>query len=137
MRASVPPPGSAARRAYDFIKWAILSAVYAAGDVITEGGLANELGVSRTPVREALLRLEVEGLVVLEPKKGAVVSTFTLQEAEDVLEARELVENHTAAVVRPPRDAPARLEACTPRCAGDGTSTTPPRSPTPTGASTS
>ena len=97
MRESVPPPGSAARRAYDFIKWAILSAVYAAGDVITEGGLANELGVSRTPVREALLRLEVEGLVVLKPKKGAVVSTFTLQEVEDVLEARELVENHTAA----------------------------------------
>lgn len=96
MRESVPPPGSAARRAYDFIKWAILSAVYAAGDVVTEGGLADELGVSRTPVREALLRLEVEGLVVLKPKKGAVVSTFTMQQVEDVLEARELVENHTA-----------------------------------------
>ncbi len=97
MRESLPPPGSAARRAYDFTKWAILNAVYAAGDVVTEGGLAHEIGVSRTPVREALLRLEVEGLVVLKPKKGAVVATFTLHDVEDVLEARVLVENHTAA----------------------------------------
>lgn len=97
MRPSVPPPGSAAARAYDYAKWAILNAVYSAGDVITEGGLAAELGVSRTPVREALLRLEVEGLVQLRPKKGAVVATFTMHDVEDVLEARELVETSTAA----------------------------------------
>jgi DNA-binding GntR family transcriptional regulator len=92
-----PAPGSAARRAYDFAKWAILNAVYSAGDVVTEGGLAHELGISRTPVREALLRLEVEGLVRLHPKRGAVVSEFSMHEVEDVLEARVLVENHTAA----------------------------------------
>jgi DNA-binding GntR family transcriptional regulator len=92
-----PAPGSAARRAYDFAKWAILNAVYSAGDVVTEGGLAHELGISRTPVREALLRLEVEGLVRLHPKRGAVVCEFCMQEVEDVLEARVLVENHTAA----------------------------------------
>ena len=96
MRESVPTPGSAARRAYEFTKWAILSNVYAAGDVVTEGGLANELGVSRTPVREALLRLEAEGLVQLKPKKGAVVASFSMHDVEDVLEARELVELHTA-----------------------------------------
>ncbi len=95
-QSSVPAAGSAARRAYDFVKWAILSAVYTGGDVITEGGIANEIGVSRTPVREALLRLEVEGLVKLEPKKGAVVTQFSMHDVEDVLEARELVENHTA-----------------------------------------
>jgi DNA-binding GntR family transcriptional regulator len=93
---TAPAPGSAARRAYDFAKWAILAAVYKGGDVITEGGLAHEVGVSRTPVREALLRLEVEGLVTLQPKKGAVVSTFSLHEIEDVLEARVMVENETA-----------------------------------------
>jgi DNA-binding GntR family transcriptional regulator len=92
-----PAAGSAARRAYDFAKWAILNAVYSAGDVVTEGGLAHELGISRTPVREALLRLEVEGLVRLHPKRGAVVSEFSMHEVEDVLEARVLVENHTAA----------------------------------------
>lgn len=94
---TAPAPGSAARRAYDFAKWAILNAVYAAGDVITEGGLAHEVGVSRTPVREALLRLEVEGLVTLQPRRGAVVSEFSLHDVEDVLEARVLVENYTAA----------------------------------------
>ncbi|MGN6575101.1 MAG: GntR family transcriptional regulator [Nocardioides sp.] len=94
---SAPAPGSAARRAYDFAKWAILNAVYSAGDVVTEGGLAHELGISRTPVREALLRLEVEGLVKLHPKRGAVVSEFSMHDVEDVLEARVLVENHTAA----------------------------------------
>lgn len=97
MRESVPTPGSAARRAYDFAKWAILTSVYQAGDVITEGGLANELGISRTPAREALLRLEAEGLVRLKPKQGAVVATFSMHDVEDVLEARELVEIHTAA----------------------------------------
>ena len=96
MRTSSRPSGSAAQRAYDFAKWAILNAVYEGGDVITEGGLANEIGVSRTPVREALLRLEVEGLVRLYPKKGAIVSSFSVAEAEDVLEARVLVENYTA-----------------------------------------
>jgi DNA-binding GntR family transcriptional regulator len=95
-QSSAPAPGSAARRAYDFAKWAILAAVYKGGDVITEGGLAHEVGVSRTPVREALLRLEVEGLVQLQPKKGAVVSQFAMRDVEDVLEARALVENQTA-----------------------------------------
>jgi DNA-binding GntR family transcriptional regulator len=95
-RSSTPPTGSAAQRSYEFTKWAILASVYRGGDVITEGALADEIGVSRTPVREALLRLEVEGLVRLHPKKGAVVTSFTLSDVEDVLEARVLVENHTA-----------------------------------------
>jgi len=94
--SSVPASRTASRRAYDFAKWAILSGVYPAGAVITEAGLAHEIGLSRTPVREALLRLEVEGLVTLQPRKGAVVSSFTLADMEDVLEARVLVENHTA-----------------------------------------
>jgi DNA-binding GntR family transcriptional regulator len=94
---SVPSQGSASQRAYDFAKWAILSAVYPAGSVITEAGLAHEVGLSRTPVHAALLRLEVEGLVRMQPRHGAVVSTFSTHEIEDVLEARVLVENHTAA----------------------------------------
>lgn len=94
---SAPGASSASQRAYEFAKWAILSAVYPAGAVITEAGLGHELGLSRTPVREALLRLEVEGLVRIEPRRGAVVSTFSMDDVEDVLEARALVENHTAA----------------------------------------
>lgn len=91
-----PAPRTAAERAYDFAKWAILNAVYRGGEVITEAGLAHEIGVSRTPVREALKRLQVEGLVRLEPRRGAVVAEFSMRDVEDVLEARRLVENYTA-----------------------------------------
>lgn len=98
MRSSTRPPRpNAAQRAYDFAKWAILNAVYPAGEVITVNALAREIGLSRTPVREALLRLEAEGLVRVEPGRGAVVASFSRQEVEDVLEARILVENYTAA----------------------------------------
>jgi DNA-binding GntR family transcriptional regulator len=95
--SSRPPRPNAAQRAYDFAKWAILNAVYPAGEVITVTALAGEIGLSRTPVREALLRLEAEGLVRVEPGRGAVVASFSAQEVEDVLEARILVENYTAA----------------------------------------
>jgi DNA-binding GntR family transcriptional regulator len=98
MRSSARPPrANAAQRAYDFAKWAILNAVYPAGEVITVSGLAGEIGLSRSPAREALLRLEAEGLVQVLPGRGAVVATFSPDEVEDVLEARTLVENYTAA----------------------------------------
>ena len=95
--SSRPPRANAAQRAYDFAKWAILNAVYPAGSVVTVGALADEIGLSRTPVREALLRLEAEGLVRIDPGRGAVVASFSPAEIEDVLEARILVENYTAA----------------------------------------
>ncbi len=94
---SVPAPGSAAARAYDFAKWGILNGVYHGGEVVTEAGLAHELGLSRTPVREALLRLEAEGLVRLQPRRGAVVAEFSVRDVEDVLEARAILEKDTAA----------------------------------------
>jgi DNA-binding GntR family transcriptional regulator len=93
---SAPVAGTATNRAYEFAKWAILSAVYPAGAVITESGLAHEIGLSRTPVRQALLRLEVEGLVTLQARRGAVVNSFSMHDVEDILEVRALVENHTA-----------------------------------------
>ncbi|HSJ19406.1 MAG TPA: GntR family transcriptional regulator [Nocardioidaceae bacterium] len=98
MRSSARPPrANAAQRAYDFAKWAILNAVYPAGEVLTVSALAGEIGLSRTPVREALLRLEAEGLVQVVPGRGAVVESFSPAEVEDVLEARTLIENYTAA----------------------------------------
>ncbi len=61
--------------------------------------------MSRTPVREALLRLETEGLIKLYPKKGALVLPVSAQEIADVVETRLLVEEHAArkAVPAPPR----------------------------------
>jgi DNA-binding GntR family transcriptional regulator len=93
----------AAERVYAYVKAAILDRVYPGGELLTEGELATAVGVSRTPVREALLRLEESGLVKLYPKKGALVLPVVPKEIDDVLEARELIETHAAAKVWPRR----------------------------------
>ncbi|WP_242582753.1 GntR family transcriptional regulator [Streptomyces sp. MST-110588] len=64
--------------------------------LLTEGELAQAVGVSRTPVREALLRLEAEELIKLYPKKGALVLPVSAQEIADVVETRLLVEEYAA-----------------------------------------
>jgi len=92
----LPSPPSAASRAYDHLKRAILEGTHPGGTLLTEGDVAERLGVSRTPVREALLRLESEGLVRLYPKKGALVVPVSAQEAHDVVEARALIEEWAA-----------------------------------------
>lgn len=103
------PP--AAERVYDHVKQAVLDRRYEGGTLLTEGDLAGAVGVSRTPVREGLLRLEAEGLLKLYPKKGALVLPVSAQEIRDVVETRLLVEEHAArkAVPAPPQLV-ARLE---------------------------
>ena len=83
---------SAAGRAYAYVKGEILARRFAAHDLLSEGQLAEAVGASRTPVREALLRLESEGLVRLLPKRGALVLPVTVAEMADVMETRRLVE---------------------------------------------
>ncbi|GAA3728678.1 DNA-binding GntR family transcriptional regulator [Spinactinospora alkalitolerans] len=87
---------SATDRTYRFAKDAILSRRYAGGELVSEGDIAADVGVSRTPVREALLRLEAEGLVRLYPKRGALIVPVSQQEINDVIETRRLVEGFTA-----------------------------------------
>jgi DNA-binding GntR family transcriptional regulator len=87
---------TAADRAYDHVKHAILDGTFAGGALLTEGEIADAVGVSRTPVREAMLRLQVEGMLRLYPKKGAMVVPVTAAEADAVLEARTLVETWAA-----------------------------------------
>ncbi|WP_369212531.1 GntR family transcriptional regulator [Streptomyces flavofungini] len=98
------PP--AAERVYAHVKRAVLERRYEGGTLLTEGELAEAVGVSRTPVREALLKLEVEGLLRLYPKKGALVLPVSAQEIADVVETRLLVETHS---VRKAVPAPAGL----------------------------
>ncbi|MGW0967603.1 GntR family transcriptional regulator [Streptomyces sp. NPDC002516] len=88
------PP--AADRVYAHVKDGVLERRYEGGSLLTEGELADAVGVSRTPVREALLRLEAEGLIKLYPKKGALVLPVSAQEIADVVETRQLVEEHAA-----------------------------------------
>ncbi|MEU9142552.1 GntR family transcriptional regulator [Streptomyces sp. NPDC048349] len=93
MPASAPAP--AADRVYRHIKQGVLDRRYEGGTLLTEGEVAEAVGVSRTPVREALLRLETEGLIRLYPKKGALVLPVSAQEIADVVETRLLVEEFT------------------------------------------
>jgi DNA-binding GntR family transcriptional regulator len=84
------------QRAYDYAKERILEGILAGGELISEGMVAEALGISRTPVREAFLRLEAEGLLRLYPKRGAVVVPVSAKEVETVLETRELIESFAA-----------------------------------------
>src|SRR5699024_12810584 len=87
---------STADRVYGQVKSAVLTGTYPAGELLTECGIAEDFGCSRTPVRDALLRLQSDGLLRLYPKKGALVVPVSAQEAADVWEARDLVENWAA-----------------------------------------
>jgi DNA-binding GntR family transcriptional regulator len=83
---------TATDRAYEFTKGRVLDSTYAGGELITEGEVAEALGMSRTPVREAFLRLQSEGLLRLYPKRGALVVPVSVAEVDAVMETRMLVE---------------------------------------------
>lgn len=85
---------AAADRAYIYAKERILDGRFGGGEIISEGEIADGAGMSRTPVREAFLRLEGEGLLRLYPKRGALVVPVSVAEVESVLETRLLVERH-------------------------------------------
>ncbi|MDO4521635.1 MAG: GntR family transcriptional regulator [Eubacteriales bacterium] len=71
---------------------AILKGELKPGERLMEIQLAQRLGVSRTPVREAIRKLELEGLAIMIPRRGAIVAEITIQDLEDVLEVREALE---------------------------------------------
>jgi DNA-binding GntR family transcriptional regulator len=83
---------SAADRAYEHTKARILDGRFAQGELIAEGEVSEAVGVSRTPVREAFLRLEAEGILRLYPKRGALVVPISAADVEDVMETRRLLE---------------------------------------------
>jgi DNA-binding GntR family transcriptional regulator len=71
---------------------AVLSGAYPSGAQLRQDALAAQFGVSRIPVREALLQLEAEGLVQIVPHKGAVVAGISLAEIDDIFQLRALLE---------------------------------------------
>ena len=78
------------------LRQGILDGTLQPGERLMELHLAHQLGVSRTPVRDAIRKLEQEGLVLLLPRRGAVVAQITLSDLEDVLEVREALEELAA-----------------------------------------
>lgn len=83
---------SASENAYALIKERILTGKYAPNSVLNEIALSSELGVSRTPVRAALSKLEHEMLVKVYPKYGTIVSPVDLDVVHDVFQIRRLLE---------------------------------------------
>ncbi len=80
------------QKAYNIIKKKIVTCEYPPNMLLNEEELKDEIGASRTPVRDALSRLEQEKLVHILPKKGVVVASLTIGQINDVYEARMLVE---------------------------------------------
>ncbi len=74
------------------LRQAILTGELKPGERLMEIHLANKLGVSRTPIREAIRQLELEGLVIMVPRKGAQVASITEKSLTDVLEVRLALE---------------------------------------------
>ncbi|MER3444035.1 MAG: GntR family transcriptional regulator [Meiothermus sp.] len=103
-------PSSVREAAYLHLREAILGGTLLPGTRISEPGLAESLGISRTPVREALQRLSQEGLVELSPNKGARVRVITPREVREVYEVRALLEAEGARLAAQ-RASEAELEA--------------------------
>ncbi len=84
--------GHASDQAYSLIRAQILSGERAGGDWLREGDLAESIGVSRTPVREALRRLTAEGLVRYERNRGVQVAAWTRQDLDEIFSLRSVLE---------------------------------------------
>lgn len=92
----IPGPTSLKQQAYEAIKEAILTLRFKPGDALVEADLAERLGVSKTPVRDALSDLEKEGLVVRVLHKGTYVSKITKRDICEIFELRAVLEGLAA-----------------------------------------
>ena len=88
---------------FNTLRQAILRGELKPGERLMEIQLANKLGVSRTPIREAIRMLEQEGLAVTIPRKGAEVAKMTEKDMEDVLQIREALDELAAKIACEPR----------------------------------
>jgi DNA-binding GntR family transcriptional regulator len=98
-------PSQLERRVYERLRDEIVSGVLRPGEQLVEARIAEELGVSKTPVREALIRLQRDGLVEIEPYRGARVLEPSEDDVREILELRLLLECQIArelAQQRPP-----------------------------------
>jgi DNA-binding GntR family transcriptional regulator len=86
-------PESLALIAYSALRDSILSFKLQQGQLYNEMSVSQELGLSRTPVREALLRLSSESLITFLPRKGFIITSFTQQDIEEIFELRLILES--------------------------------------------
>jgi DNA-binding GntR family transcriptional regulator len=96
---ALPLPPSHAQLAYDRLKQALREGRISGGSLLSESDLARQLGVSTTPVHEAVVRLESEGFVQSLPRRGVRVVHLTLQDIADIFELREALEAETIRLI--------------------------------------
>ncbi|MFB3830170.1 MAG: GntR family transcriptional regulator [Bryobacteraceae bacterium] len=87
-------PSNLTSLAYDSIKQYILDGKLDEDARLTEEFLSTALGISKSPIREALNRLEAEGLIRIEPRRGAYLRDFSTKDIEDLYDLREALETH-------------------------------------------
>lgn len=92
----VPMKSVSSDVAYDYIRKRILNGQFPPAHALMTNSLAEEIGVSRTPVRDALRQLEADGLVTIEARLGAHVKTMDLGEFSEICELRMALECHAA-----------------------------------------
>jgi GntR family transcriptional regulator, rspAB operon transcriptional repressor len=90
-------PAQLERRVYERLLGEIIAGALAPGEQLVEARIAEELGVSKTPVREALIRLQRDGLVEIEPYRGARVVEPSEGDVAEILEVRLCIESYIAA----------------------------------------
>ncbi|MEU7517928.1 GntR family transcriptional regulator [Streptomyces sp. NPDC042898] len=99
-RPAAPPAGDTPRslreRVYEELRERIIEAELPAGTRLVEREIAEELRVSRVPVREAMQRLEAEGFLSVRPRRGSVVTQFGPEDAEHLFDVRENLEGLAA-----------------------------------------
>lgn len=86
-------------RAYEYLKASILSGRFPPGERLTEERLARELGISRTPVREALYKLESEGLITPLETRGFITTQDTKEEVAELFELRGVLEGYALRLI--------------------------------------
>jgi DNA-binding GntR family transcriptional regulator len=93
-------PRSLTDIAYQGIKENIIEGRLLAGQIYSELEIARKMGISKTPVREALIRLSADHLIVFHPRKGISVNYFNRQDIENLFEMREIIECAAVAKLR-------------------------------------
>lgn len=96
---------NASQRAYDEIRSLIVGGAFVSGARLREEELSSIIGVSRTPIREALRRLSAEGMIEFLPHRGAHVASWSDEQLDEIFQLRALLEGHAA------RKAAARISA--------------------------
>ncbi len=84
------------QKAYEYLKRQIVRGELLPGAIISEKELISELGISRTPIREAIQRLAEERLLLVMPSRGTIVSYISVDDVRQIYEARKLIEPYVA-----------------------------------------